>query len=136
MELLAGARTSSRCCSLEEWAARRSHPFRGRGLRIPTLREAFETFPQARFNLELKEDLPKQATAVNSMSRAFAKQTKLIQAKGETELVETVAPETVMPSMMRFCQSFEHWLSEEQPEQSAFSAPTKQIAGWHRHLTN
>jgi glycerophosphoryl diester phosphodiesterase len=35
-----------------------SHPFRGRGLRIPTLREAFETFPEARFNLELKQDLP------------------------------------------------------------------------------
>jgi glycerophosphoryl diester phosphodiesterase len=34
------------------------HPFRGRGLRIPTLREAFEAFPEARFNLELKQDLP------------------------------------------------------------------------------
>ncbi len=35
-----------------------SHPFRGRGLRIPTLCEALEAFPGARFNLELKEDLP------------------------------------------------------------------------------
>ena len=35
-----------------------SHPFRGRGLCIPTLREALEAFPGARFNLELKEDLP------------------------------------------------------------------------------
>jgi glycerophosphoryl diester phosphodiesterase len=34
------------------------HPFRGKGLRIPTLREAFEAFPGARFNLELKQDLP------------------------------------------------------------------------------
>jgi glycerophosphoryl diester phosphodiesterase len=34
------------------------HPFRGRGLHIPTLAEAFEAFPAARFNLELKEDLP------------------------------------------------------------------------------
>jgi len=34
------------------------HPFRGRGLRIPTLREAFEAFPDARFNLELKQDQP------------------------------------------------------------------------------
>jgi glycerophosphoryl diester phosphodiesterase len=38
--------------------AGRSHPFRGRGLRIPTLAEAFEAFPAARFNLELKQDLP------------------------------------------------------------------------------
>jgi glycerophosphoryl diester phosphodiesterase len=30
-------------------------PFRGRGLRVPSLEEAFEAFPEARFNLELKE---------------------------------------------------------------------------------
>jgi glycerophosphoryl diester phosphodiesterase len=36
----------------------RSHPFRGRGLRIPTLAEALAAFPGARFNLELKENLP------------------------------------------------------------------------------
>lgn len=29
-------------------------PFRGQGLRIPTLHEAFEAFPEARFNIELK----------------------------------------------------------------------------------
>jgi glycerophosphoryl diester phosphodiesterase len=34
----------------------RSHPWRGRGVCIPTLEEAFEAFPAARFNLELKED--------------------------------------------------------------------------------
>ncbi len=36
----------------------RSHPFRSRGLRIPTLEEAFDAFPGARFNLELKEATP------------------------------------------------------------------------------
>jgi glycerophosphoryl diester phosphodiesterase len=36
----------------------RSHPFRGRGHRIPSLREALEAFPTAHFNLELKERLP------------------------------------------------------------------------------
>ncbi len=35
-----------------------THPFRGRGHRIPTLEEALEAFPQARFNLELKERVP------------------------------------------------------------------------------
>jgi len=34
----------------------RSYPHRGRGLRIPTLQEAFEAFPGARFNLELKQN--------------------------------------------------------------------------------
>ena len=36
----------------------RTHPFRGRGLRVPTLEEALAAFPEARFNLELKEGLP------------------------------------------------------------------------------
>ncbi len=36
----------------------RTHPERGRGHRIPTLEEALAAFPGARFNLELKQDLP------------------------------------------------------------------------------
>ena len=36
----------------------RTYPFRGRGLRVPTLQEALAAFPDARFNLELKEGLP------------------------------------------------------------------------------
>jgi glycerophosphoryl diester phosphodiesterase len=36
----------------------RSHPFRGQGLRIPSLAEALEAFPDMRFNLELKAATP------------------------------------------------------------------------------
>jgi len=36
----------------------RSYHFRGRGLRVPTLEAALAAFPEARFNLELKEGLP------------------------------------------------------------------------------
>jgi glycerophosphoryl diester phosphodiesterase len=36
----------------------RSHPFRGRGLFVPTLAEALAALPGARFNLELKEAVP------------------------------------------------------------------------------
>ncbi|HYB13026.1 MAG TPA: glycerophosphodiester phosphodiesterase [Myxococcota bacterium] len=36
----------------------RSFPFRGQGLRIPTLEEGFQAFPNVRFNLELKLDEP------------------------------------------------------------------------------
>jgi glycerophosphoryl diester phosphodiesterase len=36
----------------------RSFPFRGRGVRIPTLQEAFEAFPDARLNVEIKEGGP------------------------------------------------------------------------------
>ncbi len=38
--------------------AGRTHPFRGRGQRVPSLEEALAAFPEARFNLELKQDLP------------------------------------------------------------------------------
>jgi glycerophosphoryl diester phosphodiesterase len=34
----------------------KSFPFRGQGLRIPTLEEGFKAFPGVRFNLELKRD--------------------------------------------------------------------------------
>jgi len=36
----------------------RSHPFRGRGLRIPTFEEALKAFPGARFNVEIKAEEP------------------------------------------------------------------------------
>src|SRR5690606_19130587 len=36
------------------WGDGRSWPGRGRGLTIPTLAEAITTFPEARFNVELK----------------------------------------------------------------------------------
>lgn len=35
-----------------------SHPYRGAGLRIPSFEEALAAFPEARFNCELKENLP------------------------------------------------------------------------------
>jgi len=35
-----------------------SFPWRGRGLRIPTLEEAFEALPGVRFNIEIKEPAP------------------------------------------------------------------------------
>jgi glycerophosphoryl diester phosphodiesterase len=43
---------------------RPSTPYRGRGLRIPTLGEALATFPNARFNLELKDRDPRLVEAV------------------------------------------------------------------------
>jgi len=38
--------------------AGRSHPERGRGHRISALRDALAAFPEARFNIEIKEDAP------------------------------------------------------------------------------
>ncbi|QYJ15139.1 Glycerophosphodiester phosphodiesterase [Rubrobacter xylanophilus DSM 9941] len=36
----------------------RSYPYRGKGLRVPTLREVYEAFPHAAVNVEIKEPVP------------------------------------------------------------------------------
>jgi glycerophosphoryl diester phosphodiesterase len=41
-----------------------THPFRGQGIRIPALREAFRRFPGVRFNLEVKVNEPRLVEAV------------------------------------------------------------------------
>lgn len=48
-------------------AGDRPWPYRGRGLRIPTLQEAFEALPEARFNLELKDERPDLVDACVSL---------------------------------------------------------------------
>jgi len=41
-----------------------SHPYRGRGIRIPTLRETFAALPGARLNIELKTNDPRLVAGV------------------------------------------------------------------------
>jgi glycerophosphoryl diester phosphodiesterase len=41
-----------------------THPFRGRGARIPSLREVFRRFPGTRFNVEVKTNDPRLVEAV------------------------------------------------------------------------
>jgi len=54
------------------------YPYRGRGITIPTLAEAFAAFPEARFNLEIKqgdraflEDVAKQVARAGRESRTL-----------------------------------------------------------------
>ncbi|MEE8508745.1 MAG: glycerophosphodiester phosphodiesterase [Myxococcota bacterium] len=51
-----------------------SFPFRGQKLRIPTLDEAFATFPRARFNLELKEDQPRLVERCLELLKAHSRE--------------------------------------------------------------
>ena len=46
-----------------------TYPYRGAGIRIATLAEAFEAFPEARFNIEIKRD---DAALVDGVLRAIA----------------------------------------------------------------
>lgn len=47
----------------------RTHPFRGRGVRIPTLREVLRAFPDLRLNVELKADPGGAAEAFAALLR-------------------------------------------------------------------
>jgi glycerophosphoryl diester phosphodiesterase len=68
------------------------HPYRGHSLRIPTLQEAFEAFPDARFNLELKEDLP----------GIVERSVELVAASGrEARTLLTAADDAIMARLHR-----------------------------------
>lgn len=61
------------------------HPYRGRGLRIPTLEEALARFPRARFNLELKADVPGMAErSIDVVDAAGAGERVLLAAESGT----------------------------------------------------
>jgi glycerophosphoryl diester phosphodiesterase len=67
----------------------RSHPHRGRGLRIPTLQEALEAFPGARFNLELKENCPGIVErSVEAVTRAGREALTLLTAADDAMMAD------------------------------------------------
>jgi glycerophosphoryl diester phosphodiesterase len=66
----------------------RTHPFRGRGVRVPTLEEALAALPGARFNLELKEDLPGIVERTVEVVVAAGRERSTLLTSGEDELME------------------------------------------------
>jgi glycerophosphoryl diester phosphodiesterase len=77
------------------------HPFRGRSLRIPTLSEALARFPDARFNLELKEEVPGIVErSVAAISEAGAAERTLLTAESGALMQELheVLDETGVPA--------------------------------------
>jgi len=64
-----------------------SHPFRGRGVRIPSFEEALEAFPGARFNIEIKDPAPGAVEAtVDVVLRQHREDLTLLTA-GDAELM-------------------------------------------------
>ncbi|MEN8181055.1 MAG: glycerophosphodiester phosphodiesterase [Myxococcota bacterium] len=60
-----------------------SHPFRDRGLRIPTLRAAFEALPDARFNLELKDARPELVRESLALVAEYARADRTLLTAGD-----------------------------------------------------
>jgi len=67
--------------------------FRGRGLRIPTLAEAFEAFPDARFNLEIKAEAPTLMRAVLELIREFDREALTLVTAGEDAIMQALRAE-------------------------------------------
>ncbi|TMA36593.1 MAG: glycerophosphodiester phosphodiesterase [Deltaproteobacteria bacterium] len=65
-----------------------STPFRGGGLRIPSLVEALGALPGMRFNLELKEDRPEIAERVLAVVRDAGREPLTLVTSGEDALME------------------------------------------------
>lgn len=68
--------------------AGRSHPFRGRGLRIPALSEALARFPRARFNLELKAAEPALIAATLDAVEAANAAPRVLLTAGENSVMD------------------------------------------------
>src|SRR5262245_2678365 len=65
----------------------RSHPFRGCGLFVPTLAEALAALPGARFNLELKQDLPGIVERTLEVVRAAGREERTLVTAADDPLM-------------------------------------------------
>ncbi len=66
------------------------HPFRGRGLTIPRLAEAFEQFPDARFNLELKTDDARALRATLELVARFDRADRTLLTSGDDAIMNAL----------------------------------------------
>jgi glycerophosphoryl diester phosphodiesterase len=64
--------------------------WRGRGLRIPTLEEAFECLPDARFNLEIKTDRPAAIGATLDRVERFGRAERTLLTAAEDDTMATL----------------------------------------------
>ncbi len=63
----------------------RTFPFRGQGIRVPTLEEVFARLPQARMNVEIKPAEPAFARSLCSLIRRLGKTEKVLIASMHNE---------------------------------------------------
>lgn len=66
------------------------HPFRGQGLRIPSLEETFLQFPDARFNLEIKCAGEPAIAATLDLIAEHGREARTLIAAGEDEVMQDV----------------------------------------------
>ena len=70
-----------------------SHPWRGRGVRIPSLREVFEALPGVRFNIEIKANDPRLVAGVVRLVAEHGRAEHTLLAAAEDETLAAVRAE-------------------------------------------
>jgi glycerophosphoryl diester phosphodiesterase len=108
-----------------------SHPYRGQGLRVPTLEEAFERFPRFPMLIEIKQASPSMAAPLCRMIRAHGKQeTALVASFHDEALAEfrgacpEVATSAGPDEIRRFVALDTVWLADTvSPGYTAFQVP-------------
>ncbi len=71
----------------------KTYPYRGKGIRIPTLEEVFDAFPDARFNIEVKPNDPAAAVIVAKVIKAKGVQDRVIVGSFHHEVVQALRRE-------------------------------------------
>ena len=78
---------------LEHEASGNPFPFRGQGVRVPTLEEAFEAFPDARFNLEIKANPPGLVGRVIEVVDKLERHDHTLLTAGENPIMQELRDE-------------------------------------------
>lgn len=91
----------------------RSFPFRGQGVKIPTLTEVFNACPKSRFNIEIKDPNPGAAEQAVKAIRAAGRTADVLLAAEDhltMERLRPLCPE--MPTSLSFAEAaaFFSWL--------------------------
>ena len=81
----------------------RSTSFRDRGVRVPSVREAFESFPHAAFNIEIKASHPDLVGNVLSLIRDFDREERTLLVAGadpiQAQIREGIARDGIRPAL-------------------------------------
>jgi glycerophosphoryl diester phosphodiesterase len=77
--------------------------FRGQGLRVPSVREAFAKFPDAAFNMEIKASQRDLVGSVLSLIRDFGREERTLLVAGadpiQAQIREGIARERIRPAL-------------------------------------
>lgn len=106
-------------------------PYRGQGVKIPTLREVFETFPQVRMSIEIKQTAPDMTVPFGELIHRYGMETRVLVACFDSETLQTfrtLYPEVATSAglsngLIFYVLSRLHLSAAYRPDAEAFQVP-------------